>query len=127
MNEALSWETGRKTCDWSIFIGVEIFTESRLQALAFVSSHLGSIRLSAMFSNSGTEFEEQLVAEFNARDAEFKEAEASIRFSVYPTEAWGITATLFADSARADFESGCNVPLIPAGKFCGEISFAGKQ
>jgi hypothetical protein len=119
MNEALSWETGRKTCDWSIFIGVEIFTESRLQALAFVSSHLGSIRLSAMFSNSGTEFEEQ--------DAEFKEAEASIRFSVYQTEAWGITATLFADSARADFESGCNVPLIPAGKFCGEISFAGKQ
>ena len=39
----------------------------------------------------------------------------------------GITASLFADSLRADFDSGGNVPLIPTRKFGGKITFTGKH
>tara|TARA_B110000914_G_scaffold135171_1_gene118231 strand:+ start:800 stop:3016 length:2217 start_codon:yes stop_codon:yes gene_type:complete len=92
-----------------------------------ISAYVNDIEDYIFLNVTGDEFEEQLIAEFTARDAEFKGIEASVRFAVYQTEELGITASLFADSVRADFDSGGNVPLIPAGKLGGELTFTGKQ
>ena len=71
-----------------------------------ISAYVNDFEDYIFLNVTGDEFEEQLIAEFTARDAEFKGIEASVKFSIYQTEALGITASLFADSVRADFDSG---------------------
>jgi iron complex outermembrane receptor protein len=92
-----------------------------------ISAYVNDIEDYIFLNVTGDEFEEQLIAEYTARDAEFKGIEASVRFSVYQTEGFSISASFYADSVRADFDSGGNVPLIPAGKLGSEITFTGEQ
>ncbi len=92
-----------------------------------ITAYLNQIEDYIFLNVTGAEFEEQLIAEFTARDAEFKGIETAVRFAVYQFETVSVTASLYADSVRAGFDSGGNVPLIPAGKFGGELTFTGAQ
>ena len=76
---------------------------------------------------TGAEFEEQLLAEFTARDATFRGLEARVSFDIYQSEQFGISGSVFGDQVRAKFDAGGNVPLIPASKVGAEIEFYGDQ
>lgn len=92
-----------------------------------ISAYVNDIADYIFLNVTGAEFEEQLLAEFTARDAEFRGIEAQIHVLLMQTDRFGMTGSLFADSVQAEFDRGGDVPLIPAGKFGGELELYGEN
>ena len=97
------------------------------QITAEISAYTNDIKGYIFLNITGAEFEEQLLAEFTARDARFRGVEAKLRFSLYEFDRMGVVGSVFADSVRADFDTGGGVSLVPAGKFGGEIELYGER
>lgn len=74
---------------------------------------------------TGEEHEEQTIASYLARDATFRGLEAEISFTVMQRGATSLVLGLFGDLVDAEFDSGSNVPRIPAAKFGGELRYFG--
>lgn len=92
-----------------------------------ISVYVNGIADYVFLNISGAEFEEQLLAEFTARDVTFRGVEAQLHFSLYESDRMGVGGSVFADSVRANFDAGGNVSLVPAGKFGGEIEVYGER
>jgi len=90
-----------------------------------ISAYINQIDDYIFLNITGEEFEEQLIAEHTARDAEFKGIEARLNINVYESAPFGVNWSLFGDSVNADFDAGGDIPLIPADKIGTEIEFYG--
>ena len=62
---------------------------------------------------TGDEVDETLVAAYVNEDAEFIGLEALMEFPVYSGEGFGVMASFRADTVRAEFDNGTNVPRVP--------------
>lgn len=94
---------------------------------AEISAYVNDIEDYIFLNLTGAEFEEQLIAEYVANDADFRGIEAQLHFPVYQGSSFGVNGSVFADHVRADFDSGGDVPLIPATKYGGELEFYGQN
>lgn len=74
---------------------------------------------------NGEEHEEQAIASYLAKDATFRGLEAEISFTVMQRGANSLVLGLFGDLVDAEFDSGGNVPRIPAAKVGGELRYFG--
>lgn len=74
---------------------------------------------------TGAEHEEQAIASYLARDAIFRGLEAEISFTLMERGATSLVLGLFGDLVDAEFDSGGNVPRIPAAKVGGELRYFG--
>ncbi|MGK0342545.1 MAG: iron complex outermembrane receptor protein [Candidatus Azotimanducaceae bacterium] len=92
-----------------------------------ISAYVNDIEDYIFLNVTGAEFEEQRLAQFIARDAEFRGIEAQLNFSIYESELFGVTGAVFADTVQAEFAAGGNVPLIPAAKYGAEVEFYGES
>lgn len=73
----------------------------------------------------GEEFEEQLIGEYVAGDAEFRGVEARLNMSLYESDNLRVNWSLFGDSVNAEFDAGGNIPRIPPSKIGTELEFFG--
>jgi len=92
-----------------------------------ISAYINQIDDYIFLNMTGEEFEEQLIAQHTARDAEFRGVEARVNVSVFESERLGVNWSLFGDSLKAEFDAGGDIPLIPANKIGTEIEFYGPQ
>lgn len=74
---------------------------------------------------TGEEVNEQFVASYLQRDATFKGLEAHLSFTFMEREGLTGELSLFGDLVDASFDSGGNVPRIPAAKFGAEVRYFG--
>lgn len=74
---------------------------------------------------TGEEVDEQPVATYLQRDATFKGLEAQLTFTVMQNSNFTGEISLFGDMVDASFDSGGNVPRIPAAKFGTELRYFG--
>jgi iron complex outermembrane receptor protein len=92
-----------------------------------ISAYVNDIEDYISLNVTGAEFEEQRLAQFIARDAEFKGIEAQLNITIYESELFGVIGSVFADTVLAEFTAGDNVPLIPAAKYGAEVEFYGER
>ncbi len=76
---------------------------------------------------AGEEHEGTPLANWLARDAEFRGLEGEIAFNLMENDNTTIELRLFGDMVDAEFASGGNVPRIPAAKIGAELHFFGPQ
>ncbi|MEX0962950.1 MAG: TonB-dependent receptor [Pseudohongiellaceae bacterium] len=76
---------------------------------------------------SGEEHEEQSIASYLARDAKFRGLEAEVSFNLLETNNGSLALSLFGDMVDAEFDSGGNVPRIPASKLGAELRYFGSN
>ncbi len=74
---------------------------------------------------TGEEHEEQSIATYLARDAEFTGLEGEVSFSLYEAGDNALALSLFGDVVNAEFDSGGNVPRIPPAKVGAELRYFG--
>lgn len=72
---------------------------------------------------AGEEHEGTQIANWLARDAEFRGIEAEVSFDLVNNDDGTLNLRLFGDMVDADFDAGGNVPRIPAGKIGAELSY----
>lgn len=90
-----------------------------------ISAYMNQIDDYIFLSVTGEEFEEQLIAQHLASDAEFRGIEARVNVNVFESERLGVNWSLFGDSVNAEFDAGGNIPLIPANKIGTKVEFYG--
>ncbi len=73
------------------------------------------------------EVDEQSIAIYDGRDAEFTGLEARVDFSVVERENLSVELSVFGDTVRAEFEKGGNIPRIAPGKFGTRLAVLGNQ
>jgi iron complex outermembrane receptor protein len=76
---------------------------------------------------SGEEHEEQPIASYLAQDATFRGLEGEISFSLMERDSGSLALSLFGDLVDAEFDSGGNVPRIPAAKVGAELRYFGSN
>ena len=76
---------------------------------------------------SGEEFEEQPLASYLARDASFTGIEGEITFNLMESDDSSLAFGVFGDLVNAEFDSGGNVPRIPAAKLGAELRWFGEN
>ena len=76
---------------------------------------------------TGEEFEEQQLASYMARDASFAGIEGEISFNVMEGEDSSLALGVFGDLVNSEFDSGGNVPRIPAAKIGAELRWFGED
>lgn len=76
---------------------------------------------------SGEEHEEQAIASYLARDVTFRGIEGEISFNLMETNSGSLVFNLFGDIVDAEFDSGGNVPRIPAAKIGAGLRFFGSN
>jgi iron complex outermembrane receptor protein len=75
----------------------------------------------------GNEFEEQLIGQYEARDAKFAGVEGRVVFQVFASDRVSINWSLTGDLVNAEFDAGGNIPRIPAAKLGTKVEFFGEQ
>ena len=76
---------------------------------------------------NGSEFEEQLIGQYEARDAEFRGVEGRVIFNVLASDRFSMNWSLTGDVVNAEFDAGGKVPRIPAAKLGTKLEFFGEQ
>ncbi len=71
------------------------------------------------------EFEEQRIAQYRARDARFVGVEGEVSFPLMDMGSSSLELGLFGDLVNAEFDSGGNVPRIPAAKLGADLDWRG--
>jgi iron complex outermembrane receptor protein len=74
---------------------------------------------------TGEEIEEQTVASYLQQDARFVGLEAELTWTLLESDNMSGELTLFGDLVNASFDSGGDVPRIPAAKFGTELRYFG--
>ena len=75
----------------------------------------------------GSEFEEQLFGQYDARDATFNGAEARVIFNVFASDKLSVNWSLTGDLVNAEFDAGGKIPRIPAAKIGSKLELFGDQ
>ena len=75
----------------------------------------------------GSEFEEQLFGQYEARDATFNGAEARVIFNVFASDKLSVNWSLTGDLVNAEFDAGGKIPRIPAAKIGSKLELFGDQ
>ena len=75
----------------------------------------------------GSEFEEQLFGQYEARDATFKGVEGRVIFNVFASDKLSVNWSLTGDLVNAEFDAGGKIPRIPAAKIGSKLEFFGDQ
>ena len=78
-----------------------------------------------IYRNVDGEFEEQLLATYESRDATFTGLEAKLSAELYQSGSMAVIGGVFGDLVNADFDVGGNVPRIPPAKFGAELELSG--
>lgn len=76
---------------------------------------------------TGSEVDEQQIAQYTARDARFVGYEVTWDQTLYEGDGFATDVGLFADAVRGSFSSGGNVPRIPGNTIGSELRFYGDQ
>ncbi len=76
---------------------------------------------------TGEEFEEQQIAAYQARDARFSGIEGEVSFSLIEAANASLALGLYGDLVNADFDSGGNVPRIPAARIGADLHYFGSN
>jgi iron complex outermembrane receptor protein len=76
---------------------------------------------------NGSEFEEQLIGQYEARDAQFRGVEGRVIFNVLASDRFSMNWSLTGDVVNAEFDAGGKVPRIPAAKLGTKLEFFGEQ
>jgi len=92
-----------------------------------ISAYMNQIDDYIFLDVTGEEFEEQLIGQHLARDAEFRGVEARVNVNVLESENFGINWSLFGDRVKAEFNAGGDIPLIPANKIGTKVEFYGAR
>ena len=75
----------------------------------------------------GNEFEEQLIGQYEARDAKFAGVEGRVVFQVFASDRVSMNWSFTGDLVNAEFDAGGNIPRIPAAKLGTKVEFFGEK
>ena len=75
----------------------------------------------------GEEHEEQAIASYLARDASFSGLEGEVSFNLMENDNGSLALNVFGDVVNAEFDSGGNVPRIPASKVGAGLRYFGSN
>ena len=92
-----------------------------------ISAYYNEIEDYIFLDITGEEVDEQAIAGYFARDATFSGLEAEVSVNLLDSAAGDVVLSVFGDLVDAEFDSGGDVPRIPAAKLGAELRWFGSN